>query len=405
MEPFSTTNPGIDPCLQIQVDLSAMLDGELDAASVRRVMVHSDVCESCRNFLAGIRSQVQLHRELAGAGLLDGGVLDGGARQPAASQGAAKPAAASGSLASGSLASGTPALGPVRAATLRRQLTENRRRLSRILYELGRGFVLMGLSPEFSREVAKEPVPVPDMAMRGRNLLDEVARLDAAAGLVPAAQDAAVAGAEAAAPGGSASGGAANWVCAEDLLDGRLASPEENLAKGQRLLAEALMLEPAIHEARIYLGLVHHVRGQRSLARRQFGLVLAATEDPVMRGYALLSLGTLHLDEGDHDGAVALLRQVIDSGLVAEQPRLGMAYFNLGLAYGLKGEFGSALLWFRRLDEELPHRRNAIRREIDRRHQFLQLLNDQPEVHESFSRSLPHWFDRNLTRPSCRQSG
>jgi len=379
MEPSSTTNVDPDPCLQIQVDLSAMLDGELDAASVRRVMVHSDVCQSCRNFLAGIRSQVQLHRELAGAGLLD---RDAVGNTPLAAQFAQGDAGSFGQVAEAN---------HVRAENLRRQLTENRRRLSRILYELGRGFVLMGLSPEFSREVAKEPVPVPDMAMRGRNLLDEVARLDAAAGSSPSA--------------GSDQGASASWVSAQDLLDGRLASPDENMAKGQRLLAEALMLDPAIHEARIYLGLVHHVRGQRSLARRQFGLVLAATEDPVMRGYALLSLGTLHLDEGDHDGAVALLRQVIDSGLVAEQPRLGMAYFNLGLAYGLKGEFGSSLLWFRRLDEELPHRRNAIRSEIDRRHQFLQLLNDQPEVHESFSRSLPHWFDRGSPRPSCRQSG
>jgi tetratricopeptide (TPR) repeat protein len=403
MAPSSTTNHGIDPCLQIQVDLSAMLDGELDAASVRRVMVHSDVCQSCREFLAGIRSQVQLHRELAGAGLL---VDEPDAVKSAIRSGATGEPLAVGAAAVGPNTGPKSGVGPqlARAQKLRRQLMENRRKLSRILYELGRGFVLMGLSPEFSREVGKEPVPVPDMAMRGRNLLDEVARLDVAAGMLPGGNPN---------PGGNSAGGLPNpgeespaaWVMAQDLLDGRLASPEENLAKGQRLLAEALMLDPATHEARIYLGLVHHVRGQRSLARRQFGLVLAATEDAVMRAYALLSLGTLHLDEGDHDGAVELLRQVIDSGLVAEQPRLGMAYFNLGLAYGLKGEFGSSLLWFRRLDEELPHRRNAIRREIDRRHYFLQLLEGQPEVHESFSRTLPHWFDRAEPRPACRQSG
>jgi len=75
---------------------------------------------------------------------------------------------------------------------LREQLTANRRKLSRVLYELGRGFVLMGLSADFSREVAKEPVPVPDMAMRGRNLLDEVARARQAL-RVPLAQGALVA--------------------------------------------------------------------------------------------------------------------------------------------------------------------------------------------------------------------
>ncbi len=53
-----------DPCLQIQADLSAMLDGELDAASVRRVMVHSDVCPSCTAFVEGIRVQARTHQDL-----------------------------------------------------------------------------------------------------------------------------------------------------------------------------------------------------------------------------------------------------------------------------------------------------------------------------------------------------
>ena len=52
-----------DPCLQIQADLSAMLDGELAASSVRRVMVHSDCCPSCRGFLDGIRMQARTHRD------------------------------------------------------------------------------------------------------------------------------------------------------------------------------------------------------------------------------------------------------------------------------------------------------------------------------------------------------
>ena len=120
-----------DPCLQIQVDLSAMLDGELDAPSVRRVMVHSDVCQQCRSFLEGIRQQARLHRASSEA-----------------------------------MAASASADGP--ASRLRRQLMENRQKLARILYELGRGFVLMGLSPDFTKEVGKEPVPVPDMAMRGR---------------------------------------------------------------------------------------------------------------------------------------------------------------------------------------------------------------------------------------------
>ncbi len=322
-------HPGHDPCLQIQVDLSAMLDGELDPASVRRVMVHSDVCGSCRTFLDGIRHQVRLHRKLATA--------------------QAAPSAVAGS------------------DRLREQLTLNRRRLSRILYELGRCFVLTGLSPDFSREVAKEPVPVPDMAMRGRNLIDEVSRVEGSIG--------------------------PEWVAAKDLFDGQLRTPEENLSKGQRLLTECLALDAAMDEARIYLGLIHYVRGQRALSRKQFAQVLQQSQDRVLRGYALLNLGNLHLDEGDWDGAVELLLELVESGVAKEQPRMTpTAFFNLGLAYGLKGQFEACVHWFGRLHEETPHRRAWAARELGRRSHFLHLIRSNPDA-KVVAKSFPTWFE------------
>jgi tetratricopeptide (TPR) repeat protein len=323
---------GNDPCLQIQVDLSAMLDGELDAPSVRRVMVHSDVCPSCRAFLDGIRSQVGMHRRLAAV-----------------------------------MVSCEPAEVSAGAGRLRDKLTGHRRQLSKILYELGRCHVLMGLSPDFSREVAKEPVPVPDMAMRGRNLLDEVAR-------------------------SGEGGGEPEWVTARDLFDGQLRSPEDNLSKGQRLLSECLGLDPSAHEARIYLGLVHYVRGQRLLSRKQFATVLAESQDRVIRGYALLNLGNLHLDEGDCDGAVDLLLQLMQSGVVGDQPRMTpTAFFNLGLAYGMKGQFQDCLHWFGRLHEETPHRRAWVARELGRRSHFLHLIRSNPEA-RAVAERFPGWF-------------
>jgi tetratricopeptide (TPR) repeat protein len=332
-------HPGHDPCLQIQVDLSAMLDGELDPASVRRVMVHSDVCGSCRSFLDGIRTQVRLHRTLA-------------AVQQEAGEQEAGVGAAGGSA--------------VKSDRLRDQLTRNRLRLSRILYELGRCFVLTGLSPDFSREVAKEPVPVPDMAMRGRSLIDEVARAEGTIG--------------------------PEWVAAKDLFDGQLRTPEENLSKGQRLLSECLALDPTMHEARIYLGLVHYVRGQRALSRKQFACVLQQSQDRVVRGYAMLNLGNLHLDEGDCDGALKLLLELVESGVALEQPRMTpTAFFNLGLAYGLKGQFEACVHWFGRLHEETPHRRAWAARELERRGHFLQLIRSNPDA-KVVAESFPTWF-------------
>ncbi|MBL8754290.1 MAG: tetratricopeptide repeat protein, partial [Planctomycetes bacterium] len=303
---------------------SAMVDGELDPAGVRRVMIHSDLCASCREFLDGIRSQARIHKHVA---------------------------AAMATVGAGDVANGVahPEL-----ARLRDRLTANRKKLAKVLYELGRGFVLMGLSADFSREVAKEPVPVPDVAQRGRNLLDEVAR--------------------------SAGHAGDDWIVAKDLFDGQLRTKEENLARGQRLLSECSTLEPGLHEARIYLGLVHHVRGQRALARKQFLFVLEHCDDRLMRGYALSNLGNIHLDEGDWDGAVRVLLQLVESGVMGEQPRMITAFFNLAIAYGLKGQFQDCLHWFTRLHRELPHKRNLVGRELARRSHFLHLVQSHPEA-------------------------
>lgn len=332
-----------------------MLDGELDPAGIRRVTMHSDGCLSCKSFFDGIREQVGLHRRLAAAMALPADEAE--ATTATTGSESADHAAAAMSAAD---------------QTLRRQLTGNQRKLSRILYELGRNFTLMGLSPEFSREVAKEPMPLPDMAMRGRSLLDEVTREQGAS--TPAADSA-----------------GPEWVAAKDLFDGQLRSPAENLARGQRLLTECLALDSGADDARIYLGLVHYARGQRALARRQFLHVLNHSSDAVMRGFALSNLSNIHLDEGDCDGAVALLLEVVKSGAAAQQPRLIAAHFNLALAHGLKGSFAESLRWFGDLHQNAPHRQRWVAQELKRRSHFMHLVHTHPGARELADR-LPEWF-------------
>ena len=345
--PGGSAQPGgNDPCLPIQADLSAMLDGELDAASVRRVMVHSDLCPACRTFLRGIRQQAQLHRTVrAAARVAVGAGVDG----PQDTQ----------------------------AARLWRELCDNRRRLAKILNELGRGFALMGLSPVFSREVGKEPVPLPDMAMRGRSFLDEVTRWAKGNGQCEA-----------------------EWVAAEELFEHRPRSSVENLAKGQRLLSECLALDEGHHEARIYLGLVHSVRGQRSLARRQFERVLAVASAPHMRAFALLNLANVHMQEGDPEGAVRMLAELVASGVVQQAPRFGMAYFNLALCHFLMRRFDDSHAWFRRLHEEMPHKRSMVAKELAKRSQFVHLLRCHPEVEQRLAADFPNWFPLCVTEPN-----
>ena len=53
-----------DPCAELQADISALLDRELDDARVRRVLVHVEICPHCHRFLNSLRTQVDLHRHL-----------------------------------------------------------------------------------------------------------------------------------------------------------------------------------------------------------------------------------------------------------------------------------------------------------------------------------------------------
>jgi tetratricopeptide (TPR) repeat protein len=136
---------------------------------------------------------------------------------------------------------------------------------------------------------------------------------------------------------------------------------------------------------------VHYVRGLRSAARKQFLEVLSHSQDRRIRGFALLNLGNILLDEGDAEGAVALLLQLVDSGVIPEQPSLSTAYFNLGLACGLTGNFGECVAWFQRMARELPHKRSWMARELGRRSQFLHLIRNHPDA-RVVSEAFPAWF-------------
>lgn len=372
-----TTKPNLtqttaDPCLQIQVDLSAMLDGELEKASVRRVLVHADLCPSCRMFLQAIRTHVQAHADLhaifegddLGTVHLDGGDASRGSLDAGAWQ--------SGSRQSGSRQGGSRQGGSRLAAELRQKLLESRSALARILYELGRGHVLLGTSPNFYRAVAREPVPIPDVCMRGRSLLDEVNRLAPALANDDARHE---------------------WVRARLLFDGsKLSSPRANLEKGVTLLREALVLSPRYHEARIYLGHAYHIEHERDLARHEFRVVLANTDDPIVRAFALENLGNVDLEEGFPDRAIPHFLALVESGVVTREPRFFTTYFNLALAYGLLAEFAACTEWLARLHDEFPHKRRIIGNELRTRAQFAAAVARRPDVAAAMARDFPVWF-------------
>ncbi|MCA8942460.1 MAG: tetratricopeptide repeat protein [Planctomycetes bacterium] len=338
-----------DPCLQIQADLSAMLDGELEASLVRRVLVHSDACPSCRSFLEGIRMQARAHHELHS--------VENGEPGEFVQIGSDDPMR-------------------VEVETLRRQLMENRRILARILYELGRGFVFMGVSPRFSRVVQREPVPLPDMFQRARNLLDEVERI---AVVLPGSSTGVVRGSE--------------WVRARELFEsGEIRTPAENLARGQELLREALILDEEQHDARIHLGHALHLSENNDAARVEFEKVLSFEIDLETRSYALLNLGNVHLDDGRFEQAIECFTELVDSGIVERSSNFGLTHFNLAIAYGLIEDFEQCEVWLSRLYREMPHKRRMIAEQLRAHEYFAETLARHPRAQRFLAERLPGWF-------------
>jgi tetratricopeptide (TPR) repeat protein len=320
---------------------------------VRRVMVHSDVCQACRAFLQGIRAQSRAHQALTP-------VL------------AAARAEATDDLAS---IADAPSASP-RARELCRQLLDNRKQLAKILYELGRGFVVMGVSPNFSRVVAREPVPIPDVCLRGRHLIDEAQRL--AGGIAQGLQ---------------AHGIDGPWVRARDLFEhGQLGTPEENLEKGRRLLRECLALRPDYHEARIFLGHSYHVASEREAARLEFGIVLQRAEDPETRAYALLHLGNVYLEEGLIAHSIPYFQELVDARADSRDVLYYAASMNLVFAFGLLGQFHDCKEWLRRVDRNFPHKRRAIAAEMRKRPVFCSTIDRHPAMAAELAAEFPHWF-------------
>src|SRR5258706_10203149 len=59
-------NEGLDEvCSNFQLDISCLLDNELDQGAAGRAMVHMEACSCCRSFFEDTRLQVQMNRDLA----------------------------------------------------------------------------------------------------------------------------------------------------------------------------------------------------------------------------------------------------------------------------------------------------------------------------------------------------
>lgn len=330
---------GNDAHAEFQVDLSCLLDGELDEIASARAMLHIEECSACCEFFDDLRLQVRVHRDLcdpdrllARVAMLTGGL------DPSRFEGEAE----------------------------RLELVH---RVATVFYQLGKAYVLSALDPDFRTRVFEAAVPVEEVRRSGREMVDGVlARGEGA-------------------PGGI------DWQHARHMLNGRLERIEEPLEKGRRLLEEALVADPSHDEARLYRAFLNAHEGKVLQAAREYRQVFNTAFDDVNRGHAAMQLGKLHEGERNYRKCIPCFRWVVASGLDARDGRFFGARFNLGTAYSMLGRKEPALREFRGLLDHHPDRIGDVALLFARATRLQQAIEGVPGFLEDLLAVCPELFD------------
>lgn len=324
-------------CEHFQMDLSCLVDGELDEAAAARAMMHLESCTECRDFLSETRNCVSAHRDMADPDRL-----------------VARLSALTGS-----------------------DLAEEARgielvsRLASVLYQLGKAYVLAGTRVDHRTRVFEDAVPVEPTQTTGRGFVD---------GVLLSGQDRA---------------GGVDWAGARGLLNGQLKRIESPIEKGRKLLTEALEADPSHEEARIYLAFLHGWEGKTLRAAQEYRTVFRTAIDERNRGHAAVQLGRLHAAEGDHRKSLVCFRWVGVSGLSARDDRFFYVDFNLGVQYARLGQRPRSLAAFRKLIDRNPGRVPEIADLFAQSDGLRKMVESDPSFAESLVATCPELFSTN----------
>ncbi len=330
---------GSDAHSGFQLDLSCLLDGELDEAASARAMLHIEECDGCRAYFDDLRMQLRVHRDLcepdrllARVAMLTGGF------DPARFEGEAE----------------------------RLELVQ---RLATVFYQLGKSYVLAAIDPDFRTRVFEPAVAVEEVRRSGRQMVDGVLAR------------------------GEARSGDVDWQHARHMLNGRLERIEDPLEKGRRLLEEALVADPSHEEARLYRAFLNAHEGKVLQAAREYRQVFNTALEDANRGHAAMQLGKLHERERNYRKCIPCFRWVVASGLEARDGRFFGARFNLGTAYAMLGRKREALREFRALLDRHPDRIGDLALLFARAGRLQKAIEAVPGFPEDLLAACPELFD------------
>ncbi|MAB79860.1 MAG: hypothetical protein CMJ89_10955 [Planctomycetes bacterium] len=294
-----------DVCIQFQLDLSCLVDGELDEVAGGRAIAHLEECASCSTFFNDARSQIRAQRDLSNPEAL---------------------------LDNYSALLGTDFEDELDKIDLVH-------RLSTIFYQLGKAYVLTAIDPDFRVRVFEQAVEVGGTKTHGRGFVDGVLE------------------------SGRGQGSGLDWQQARHLLNGKLEKIVDPLEKGRRLLEEAVKADGINEEARLYLAFLDAHEGRRIKAAGAYRRIFQSALVPSNRAHAAVQLGKLYAEEGETRKAIACNRWIVVSGIAdggneagVGDDRFFFAHFNIGMYYAGLGDLKRSLAAYRCLLDRHPAR-------------------------------------------------
>jgi tetratricopeptide (TPR) repeat protein len=327
-----------------QMDLSCLLDGELDEVRSARAMLHIEECPVCRDFFRDIRQQVLVHRDVADPDRLFArlAMIGGTDVLPEAFVPAGLDAEA--------------------------EAIDLVHRLATVFYQLGKAYVLAAIDPDFRTRVFDAAVSVAETKNQGRGFVD---------GVVLNGRDCA---------------GGVDWQRARHMLNGRLERIESPLEKGRRLLNEALQADPDHEEAKLYQAFLLAHEGQTLEAAGRYREILNTAVNEDNRGHAAMQLGKLYVSQRSYRKSVACFRWMTMSGLADADDRFFGARFNLGKAYAMLGDSERALAAFETLLERHPGRVAEVARLFSNAPLLRSAIDSIPGFTEALLQRCPALF-------------
>lgn len=318
-------------CQTFQVDLSALVDRELEESVAGRVLLHLEHCTNCREFFGALRRQVSIHRELSEPGKIS------------------------------ELLETMKASGFFPAADEKTSL----RRLAAVLFQLGKAYTMLVLDKKYQFRLIQEPISIAYAKDQGKELVERVLLEEGSAELAQQY----------------------DWQKARELFGHWADSPSSSIGKAQSLLEESLSLKPNFAQAKLFLALVYRYQGRLEETYTLLHWVLRNAGKLNSRSTAAIQLGTLSAESDQFYKALSYSRWVLQRKLSSTRATERIqfsALYNSAFYYAQMGQHRRAVEYLSHLISRFPKAAAEVRQYIRGDQIFLNLVQENP----GFARQL-----------------